>query len=82
MCHRSIELNRNYPTARLTYCAATLVELGRLDEAKSEVKAALAINPNFTLRRYRDGAQSYNPAFLKGRERIIEDMRKAGVPEG
>ena len=78
---RSIELNRNYPTARFTY-AATLVELGRLDEAKTEVKAALALNPNFTLRRYRQGAQSDNPAFLKGRERIIEDMRKAGVPEG
>ena len=78
---RSIELNRNYPTARFTY-AATLVELGRLDEAKTEVKAALALNPNFTLRRYRDGAQSDNPVFLKGRERIIEDMRKAGVPEG
>ena len=79
--HRSIELNRNYPT-RSSYCAAILVELGRLDEAKSEVKAGLALDPNFTLRRYRDGAQSDNPVFLKGRERIIEDMRKAGVPEG
>ena len=38
--------------------------------------------PNFTLRRYREGAQSDNPVFLKGRERIIEDMRKAGAPEG
>ena len=82
LCHRSIELNRNYPTARFTYCAAILVELGRLDEAKSEVKAGLALSPNFTLRRYRDAAQSDNPAFLKGRERIIEDIRKAGVPEG
>ena len=82
LCRRSIELNRNYPTARLTYCAAILVELGRLDEAKSEVKAGLALDPNFTLRRYRDAAQSDNPAFLKGRERIIEDMRKAGAPEG
>ena len=80
LCHRSIELNRNYPT-RFTYCAAILVELGRLDEAKSEVKAGLALSPNFTLRRYRDGAQSDNPVFLKGRERIIEDIRKAGVPE-
>jgi TolB-like protein/class 3 adenylate cyclase/Tfp pilus assembly protein PilF len=82
LCHRSIELNRNYPTARFTYCAAILVELGRLVEAKSEVKAGLALSPNFTLRRYRDAAQSDNPVFLKGRERIIEDMRKAGVPEG
>ena len=82
LCHRSIELNRNYPTARFTYCAAILVELGRLDEAKSEVKAGLALSPNFTLRRYRDAAQSDNPVFLKGRERIIQDIRKAGVPEG
>src|SRR5271154_4645942 len=81
LCHRSIELNRNYPT-RFSYCAAIPVELGRLDEAKSEVKAGLALDPNFTLRRYRDAAQSDNPVFLKGRERIIEDMRKARVPEG
>ena len=81
LCHRSVELNRNYPT-RFSYCAAILVELGRLDEAKNEVKAGLALDPNFTLRHYRDAAQSDNPAFLKGRERIIEDMRKAGVPEG
>jgi adenylate cyclase len=78
---RSTELNPNWPIGRL-HLAATLVELGRLDEAKSEVKAALALEPDFTLRRYRDGAQSDNPAFLKVRERIIEDMRKAGVPEG
>jgi TolB-like protein/class 3 adenylate cyclase/Tfp pilus assembly protein PilF len=78
---RSIELNRNYATGRF-YFAATLAELGRLDEAKAEVKAALGLNPDFTLRRYRAGAQSDNPVFVKGRERIIEDMRKAGVPEG
>jgi tetratricopeptide (TPR) repeat protein len=78
---RSIELNRNYPNERFNYAAA-LVELGRLDEAKTEVKAGLALNPGFTLRRYQDGVQSDNPAYLKRRERIIEDMRKAGVPEG
>ncbi len=78
---RSIELNPNYPNARFNF-AATLVELGRLDEAKSEVKAALALDPNFTLRRYRDAPPSDNPVFLKRRERIIEDMRKAGAPEG
>jgi adenylate cyclase len=78
---RSIELNRNYATGRF-YLAATLVELGRTDEAKTEVKAALALNPSFTLRRFRDGVQSDNPVFLKRRERIIEDLRKAGAPEG
>jgi tetratricopeptide (TPR) repeat protein len=79
--HRSIELNRNYATGRFYY-AAILAELGRADEAKAEVKAALALNPDFTPQRYRAGAQSDNPVFLKGRERIIEDMRRAGVPEG
>jgi adenylate cyclase len=78
---RAKELNPNYPTGRFNM-AATLVELGRLDEARAEVQAGLALNPGFTLRRYREGAQSDNPVFLKGRERIIEDMRKAGVPEG
>ena len=78
---RSNELNPNYATGRFNM-AATLVELGRLDEARAEVKAALALNLGFTIRRYRAGAQSDNPLFLKRRERIIEDIRKAGVPEG
>jgi TolB-like protein/class 3 adenylate cyclase/cytochrome c-type biogenesis protein CcmH/NrfG len=78
---RSIELNPNYATGRFTM-AAVLAELGRLDEARAEVQAGVALNPGFTIRRYRAGAQSDNPVFLKGRERIIEDMRRAGVPEG
>ena len=77
---RSNELNPNYATGRFNM-AATLVELGQLDEARAEVKAALVLNPGFTIRRYRAGAQSDNPLFLKRRERMIEDMRKAGVPE-
>ena len=56
--------------------------VGRLDEARAEVQAGLALNPGFTIRRYRAGATSDNPVYLKRRERIIEDMRKAGVPEG
>jgi TolB-like protein/class 3 adenylate cyclase/Tfp pilus assembly protein PilF len=78
---RAKELNPNYATGR-SNMAAALVELGRLDEARAEVQAGLALNPGFTIRRYRAGAQSDNPTFLKGRERIIEDLRKAGVPEG
>ena len=61
--------------------AATLMELGQLDEARAEVQAGLALNPGFTIRRYNAGAQSDNPVFLKGREQIIEAMRNAGVPE-
>jgi adenylate cyclase len=78
---RSNELNPNYSTGRFIMAAA-LVELGRLDEARAEVQTGLALNPGFTIRRYRAGAQSDNPVYLKRRERFIEDMRKAGVPEG
>jgi tetratricopeptide (TPR) repeat protein len=78
---QSMELSPNYATGRFLM-AADLLELGRLDEARAEVQALLALNPGFTIRRYRTGAQSDNPDFLKRRERIIEDLRKAGVPEG
>jgi tetratricopeptide (TPR) repeat protein len=56
----ALNLDPNYPVGRL-HLAATLVELGRLDEARAEVKAALALDPNFTPRRYRDAAPSDNP---------------------
>jgi TolB-like protein/Tfp pilus assembly protein PilF len=78
---RAKDLDPNFATGRLNM-ATVLVELGRLDEARAEVQAGLALNPGFTIRRYRAGAQSDNPVFLKRRERNIEDMRKAGVPEG
>ena len=77
---RGKELNPNYATGRFNM-AAVLVELGRLDEVRAEVQAGLALNPGFNIRRFRAGVQSDNPAYLKRRERIIEDMRKAGVPE-
>jgi hypothetical protein len=46
-----------------------LAHPGQLDEARSEVKAGLAVNPKFTLRRYRAaGAESDNALYLTQRE--------------
>ena len=42
---RAIEANRNYPHAYFSLAAA-LAQLGRLDEARSAVKAGLALNPS------------------------------------
>ena len=58
--------------------------LGKLDEARAAVKAGLALYPRFTIRRYRDVtyASSDNPTYRAGRDREIEGMRLAGVPEG
>jgi TolB-like protein/Flp pilus assembly protein TadD len=81
LLRRSIEANRNYPLAHFVF-AATLAHLGRLDEARAAVQAGLELNPSFTVTRYRAGAPSDNSTFLAQRERVIEGMRKAGVPEG
>jgi TolB-like protein/class 3 adenylate cyclase/DNA-binding SARP family transcriptional activator/Tfp pilus assembly protein PilF len=78
---RTLELNRNYAIAHF-YLSAALELLGRRDDAQAEVQAGLALDPEFTVRRFRAGAQSDNPVFLKQRERIIRAMQKAGVPEG
>jgi TolB-like protein/Flp pilus assembly protein TadD len=80
-CRHAIENNRSFQPAHF-YLAAALAGLGRLDEARSAAKEAIAIDPTFTIRRYRAGAPSDNPVFLAGRQRIYDIMRKVGVPEG
>ena len=63
--------------------AAALAQLGRLDEARSAVKAGLALDPRFTVSRTRASwtAMSDDPTYLSQFEPILEGMRKAGVPE-
>jgi tetratricopeptide (TPR) repeat protein len=79
---RSIEANRNYPAANFNLGAA-LAQLGRLDEARSAIKAGLALDPNFTISRARAHwtARSDSPTYLAQLEPILEGLRKAGVPE-
>ena len=77
---RSIEIKRNHPPAQY-YFAGALALLGRLDEARSAVRAAMAFHPDFTVSRFRAGAASDNPRFLAARERLCDGMRKAGVGE-
>jgi len=79
--NRSIELNPNWPTPRL-WLAAALAQLGRLEEACESARAGLELNPSFTIARLRSSAFSDNAAFLAGRERVYDGLRKAGLPEG
>jgi TolB-like protein/class 3 adenylate cyclase len=78
---QSIEANRNASLVHF-WLAASLALLGQVDQARAAAQAGLAVNPDFTIRRYRAGAPSDNPTFLAKRERIYEGMRMAGVPEG
>jgi tetratricopeptide (TPR) repeat protein len=75
---RSIDANPNVPFSHL-FLAAALANLGRFDDARAEVKAGLALNPGFTLRRFQP--ESDNATYQTQMERITGGMRKAGVPE-
>jgi TolB-like protein/class 3 adenylate cyclase/Flp pilus assembly protein TadD len=80
---RGLDANRNYSVTHFDF-AAVLARVGKLDEARAAVNAGLALDPRFTIRRYSDLAYSNsdNPTYRAGRERLIEGMRMAGVPEG
>jgi TolB-like protein/class 3 adenylate cyclase/Flp pilus assembly protein TadD len=78
---RSVEINQNHPRANI-YLATALAHLGQLDEARSAAQAGLALDPTFTISRFRANVPSDNPTYLAGRERFYEGMRVAGVPEG
>ena len=79
---RGLDVNRNYSVTHFDLAAA-LARLGKLDEARAAVNAGLALDPRFTISRY--GGVTYtnsdNPTYRAGRERLIEGMRLAGVPE-
>jgi TolB-like protein/class 3 adenylate cyclase/Flp pilus assembly protein TadD len=80
---RGLDASRNFSLAHFDL-AAVLAQLGELDEARAAVQAGLALDPSFTIRRYRDAtnARSDIPTYLAWRERHIEGLRMAGVPEG
>jgi TolB-like protein/class 3 adenylate cyclase/Flp pilus assembly protein TadD len=79
---RAIEVNRSY-TITYFLLAAALAQFGRLEEARSAVKAGLALNPAFTISRARAlwTAMSDDPTYLAQLEPLFEGLRKAGMPE-
>jgi TolB-like protein/Tfp pilus assembly protein PilF len=79
---RSIEANRNFPLPYFVLGGA-LARLGRLDEARSTVRAGIALNPTYAISRVRADwrAMSDNPTYLTQAEGVLECMREAGVPE-
>jgi TolB-like protein len=77
---RAIAANRNNPRPHFMLGAA-LARLGRLDEARSAVRAGLALNPSFTTSRARAAWMSDNPTCVAQMEHHLEGMRMAGAPE-
>jgi TolB-like protein/class 3 adenylate cyclase len=77
---RSIEANRNFALCHFIYGTA-LANIGRMNEARSEVAAGLSLDPHFSITNFQSAIQSDNRVFLAQRARIIDDMRRAGIPE-
>ena len=79
---RSIEANRNFPLAHFELATAQ-TQLGRQDEARSAVKAGLALDPAFSISRARAfwRRESSDPKHLARLERLLDSLGKAGVPE-
>jgi TolB-like protein/Tfp pilus assembly protein PilF len=77
---QSIEANRNFALCHFIYATA-LANIGRSDEARSEVAAGLALDRHFTIANFQSAVWSDNPLYLAQRARVIDDMRRAGVPE-
>jgi hypothetical protein len=58
--------------------AIDYVRLGRLDDAKAQVRHALRDAPDFTQARYREASFYSDPAIIDAE---IADLARAGLPE-
>ena len=55
-----------------------MAQLGRLEEAREEAKLYLAANPHFRISHWVE-SQPYRDMAM--RDRLLEGLRKAGLPE-
>ena len=55
------------------------VESDRLDDAREAIKTALEISPQYTVM---DVARIYSYRIDEVRNRMVESLRNAGLPEG
>ena len=60
------------------HVAIDLVRLGRIDEAKAQLKLYLEKNPKFTQAEWRQGYVYSDPSIVEGE---VADLAKAGLPE-
>jgi TolB-like protein len=72
-----LERNPNLLPAHLVL-ASTYAHLGRIEDAQWEAQEVLTLQPNFSLAQERERSAYKRPA---DRERYIEGLRKAGLPE-
>src|SRR5919106_1049021 len=80
-CEAAVETLRRdetYRTSSRRFLAASLAQLGRLDEVRAEVELFLVGNPHFTTRHWATTEPFRDAATL---EHFVDGYRKAGLPE-
>ena len=75
---KTLSNEATYRTTSHRLLAAALAQLGRLDKAREEGRLFLAMNPHFKIS-YWVETQPFRD--LATRDRFVEGMRKAGLPE-
>ncbi len=74
----TLRRDETYRTSSRRFLAASLAELGHLDEARAEVELFLVGNPHFTTSHWAATEPFRDSAML---EHFVEGFRKAGLPE-
>ena len=74
----TLRRDETYRTSSRRFLAASLAQLGRLDEARAEAELFLVGNPDFTTRHWAATEPFRDAATL---EHFVEGFRKAGLPE-
>ena len=76
--NQAIEINQEDINPRLVLCSA-YIKSNLPEKAKRVAQEVMEINPTFNLSEYANTQPYKNPQTLK---RLINDLRKAGLPEG
>ncbi|UWU18612.1 winged helix-turn-helix domain-containing tetratricopeptide repeat protein (plasmid) [Rhizobium sullae] len=74
----TLRRDETYRTSSRRFLAASLAQLGRLDEARAEAELFLVGNPHFTIRHWAATEPFRDGAML---EHFVDGYRKAGLPE-
>jgi len=77
---KGIAANRDHPH-NYAVLAGALAQLGRINEAKAALQDFLRVQPGITVSRYRRNLTADKPRAVKAYSRLMNGLRKAGLPE-
>ena len=81
----ALHSNPHYVRGR-AYLAAAEAQLGNIDSARLHLEKLYELDPGMTIRRFVEERTSVpldavSPAYLRGNDRMLEGLRRAGMPE-